>query len=252
MSLYKCPECGGGIATIANRCPKCTHEYTEEQKANLREQQAKLKKGCGYGCLSMILLFFILSAILAIAVDEPESKPQILDLKLPEGVRYDLRKADDASFGNRKRHIAYIYSNAVTLDERKSVLKYAANQVHQATGAVAIDVRMIQLKEVWGVGRAYGKVTYILDRKGWSGEEKSPTWEYALSDQPPLTEAQEKILTYWEQNKEHFRGVDGALDEGALKVATAERFGINDEVVQEALNASSRNYMDIFNNKFSE
>lgn len=60
MSLITCPECNKQISEAADSCPKCGYHLSPEKvaeiKENAKKEAQKLKKGCGIGCLVIILI----------------------------------------------------------------------------------------------------------------------------------------------------------------------------------------------------
>ncbi len=189
------------------------------------------------------MTFFFISA----ASTSTQGKSGIKQaLEVPSNISYIVQEDSDASFGNRVRRLAHVYSNAATYPERKVVLKSVARQLAEKHDADAVVVFLQQLKETWGDGRIVGKVTYAPDQRGWTGEDESPSWNFEISDRKSLTKQEEVILTRWEGYKEAFRRSDGALAEPELIQFIADEIGLTDKEVKEALNNSSMLSFTIF------
>ena len=59
MAMITCPECKKKISETADSCPNCGYQKIAEIKK--KEQQAL--KGCGIGCLSVIVIFVVIYMI---------------------------------------------------------------------------------------------------------------------------------------------------------------------------------------------
>lgn len=59
MALIQCPECKKKISENAAKCPNCGYVLTPEKIAEIKAQEEKVKKGCGIGCLSIVVIFFV-------------------------------------------------------------------------------------------------------------------------------------------------------------------------------------------------
>ena len=56
MALEKCPECNHGVSSTADTCPQCGFNL---KKARIKALSTKQKKGCGIGCLTVLVIFFL-------------------------------------------------------------------------------------------------------------------------------------------------------------------------------------------------
>lgn len=77
MPLIKCPDCSKFFSDSIDQCPKCGAVVSDEQKAEIKKKQDKLAKGCGLGCLGMVmipLVLFIIAAIAGSQMEEPEPR----------------------------------------------------------------------------------------------------------------------------------------------------------------------------------
>ena len=63
MAMITCPDCKRQISENADSCPKCGYQLTTEKIAEIKKKQQRVKKGCGIGCLSVIVIFVILGII---------------------------------------------------------------------------------------------------------------------------------------------------------------------------------------------
>lgn len=63
MGLIRCPDCKRGVSDSAGSCPKCGCEFTPEKIAEIQQKKKKAQKGCGIGCLSILLLFAFIITI---------------------------------------------------------------------------------------------------------------------------------------------------------------------------------------------
>jgi len=63
MAMITCPECRKKISETADNCPNCGYQLTPEEIAEIKKKEQKLQKGCGIGCLSVVVIFVILYII---------------------------------------------------------------------------------------------------------------------------------------------------------------------------------------------
>ncbi|MCF7802494.1 MAG: hypothetical protein K9N34_10825 [Candidatus Marinimicrobia bacterium] len=63
MSLLACPECKKKISDTTDTCPNCGYQLTPEKISEIKEEEKKKKRGCGIGCLSIIVIIIILGII---------------------------------------------------------------------------------------------------------------------------------------------------------------------------------------------
>jgi predicted nucleic acid-binding Zn ribbon protein len=76
MALEKCPECGNEVSSTAATCPKCGFDLKKNRK---KAKEISTAKGCGIGCLSIIVIFFLIGVFSSNSDDSPSStasKPQ--------------------------------------------------------------------------------------------------------------------------------------------------------------------------------
>ena len=59
MPLISCPECKKKISDTVGNCPKCGYLLTPEMVTEIRKKEQQVQKGCGIGCLLLIVLFFV-------------------------------------------------------------------------------------------------------------------------------------------------------------------------------------------------
>jgi hypothetical protein len=59
MSLIRCPECRKNISETAENCPKCGYHLTMEEAASIRKKEENQVKGCGIGCLTVIVIVLL-------------------------------------------------------------------------------------------------------------------------------------------------------------------------------------------------
>jgi hypothetical protein len=64
MAMITCPECKKKISETANSCPKCGYQLTPEKIAEIKKKEQQALKGCGIGCLSVIVIFVVLFLVL--------------------------------------------------------------------------------------------------------------------------------------------------------------------------------------------
>lgn len=60
MGLINCPECKKQISDSAEACPKCGFKFTPESMSTEKEKQKKASKAAGFGCLAIVLVFFLI------------------------------------------------------------------------------------------------------------------------------------------------------------------------------------------------
>ena len=60
MALITCPECKKRISDSTDSCPKCGYKLTPEIIAEIRKKELQAQKGCGIGCLSIIVIIITL------------------------------------------------------------------------------------------------------------------------------------------------------------------------------------------------
>lgn len=63
MGLIRCPDCKRGVSDSAGSCPKCGCEFTPEKIAEIQKKKKMAQKGCGIGCLSILVLFAFIITI---------------------------------------------------------------------------------------------------------------------------------------------------------------------------------------------
>ena len=56
MALITCPECKKKISDTTNSCPKCGYKLTPEKVAEIKKKEQQAQKGCGIGCLAVIII----------------------------------------------------------------------------------------------------------------------------------------------------------------------------------------------------
>jgi len=110
MSLIICPECKKTISNTANSCPNCGY--------NLKEQ--KTQKGCGIGCLAVIIIFAILYMVGVFSADS--KKTETSNPKSPEESRKEqIEKQFSAWDGSHIGLTAFIKKAMNDPDSYKNV-----------------------------------------------------------------------------------------------------------------------------------
>ena len=84
MTLIKCNECGDEISSKADSCPKCGFPLKQVKIFNPNIDQS-IKKGC-FGCLVIILIFFLLAVIGVIFQPEPNTMQSKKTVKKPNSL----------------------------------------------------------------------------------------------------------------------------------------------------------------------
>ena len=82
MAMITCPECKKKISENADSCPNCGYQLTPEKIDEIKKKEKQLHKGCGIGCLSVIVIFVILYMIGSFSSDStkntaPKTKEEI-------------------------------------------------------------------------------------------------------------------------------------------------------------------------------
>jgi RNA polymerase subunit RPABC4/transcription elongation factor Spt4 len=75
MGMIPCPECKKEISETADTCPNCGYQLTPEKIADIKKEEQQIQKGCGIGCLSVIVIFVILYMIDSFS-SEPKTKEE--------------------------------------------------------------------------------------------------------------------------------------------------------------------------------
>jgi hypothetical protein len=73
MAMITCPECKKKVSETADSCPSCGYQLTPEKIAEIKKKEQKVQKGCGIGCLSVIVIFVILYMIGSFSTDTTKS-----------------------------------------------------------------------------------------------------------------------------------------------------------------------------------
>lgn len=73
MAMITCPECKKKVSENADSCPNCGYQLTPEKVAEIKKKEQKLQKGCGIGCLSVIVIFVVLYMIGSFSSDTTKS-----------------------------------------------------------------------------------------------------------------------------------------------------------------------------------
>jgi hypothetical protein len=63
MALIACPECKKQISDSAGNCPNCGYQITPEKVAEIKEKLQQQKKNVKMGCLSLIVILFVIGFI---------------------------------------------------------------------------------------------------------------------------------------------------------------------------------------------
>ncbi len=74
VALITCPECKKKISDTADSCPNCGYKLTPEKVAEIKKKQLQVQKGCGIGCLAVIVIFAILYMIGSFSSDSQKTK----------------------------------------------------------------------------------------------------------------------------------------------------------------------------------
>lgn len=77
MALITCPECKKKISDITDSCPNCGYKLTLEKVAEIKKKEQQVQKGCGIGCLAVIVIFAILYMIGSFSSDSQKTKTKI-------------------------------------------------------------------------------------------------------------------------------------------------------------------------------
>ena len=74
MAMITCPECKKKISETADSCPNCGYQLTPEKIAETKKKERQVQKGCGIGCLSVIVFFVVLYMIGSFSSDDSGNK----------------------------------------------------------------------------------------------------------------------------------------------------------------------------------
>jgi len=74
MSLVTCPECKKKISDTTDSCPNCGYKLTSEKVAEIKKKEKQVQKGCGIGCLAVIVIFAILYMIGSFSSDSQKTE----------------------------------------------------------------------------------------------------------------------------------------------------------------------------------
>ena len=85
MAMITCPECKKKISETADSCPKCGYQLTPEKIAETKKKEQQALKGCGIGCLSVIVIFVVFYMIGSFSSDDLGNKSPDMNL-LPHEV----------------------------------------------------------------------------------------------------------------------------------------------------------------------
>lgn len=82
MAMITCPECKKKISENTDSCPNCGYQLTPERIAEIKKKEQQVQKGCGIGCLSVIVIFVVLYMISSFSSDStkkaaPKTKEEI-------------------------------------------------------------------------------------------------------------------------------------------------------------------------------
>lgn len=63
MALIACPECKKKISDTAGSCPNCGYQLTPDKLAEIKKKEQQAQKNLGIGCLSIIVIVFVIYLI---------------------------------------------------------------------------------------------------------------------------------------------------------------------------------------------
>lgn len=82
--LTECKECGQRVSDKAEACPSCGNPIQGKKPLPPKPEKKKKKVGCGIWCLSILLLFFLISLILPDRGDIGKEEPSITKIPSPK------------------------------------------------------------------------------------------------------------------------------------------------------------------------
>lgn len=76
MGLIICPECKRQISDTADACPNCGFKLTPAVITAVKEKQKKAAKSAGIGCLTVVLVFFLIIFLTPKKQPDPPAAPK--------------------------------------------------------------------------------------------------------------------------------------------------------------------------------
>lgn len=192
MALIACPECKKKISDITDSCPHCGYKLTPEKVAEIKKTEQQVQKGCGIGCLAIVIVLAFIYMIGSSSSDSPTTRTSTPSISSGREGRMSVgpgssdsrtttttgTSSPSVSTGQDQRISGDHWFGCIDREYFDKLVRYAVQDDEEAfTKALTVGL-------VSGVCTAFenGEVVYISDTAIFSGvikvRRKGETTEY--------------------------------------------------------------------------